>query len=111
MYGNCSINARSTNPDGSDTSSSSEDDPVFDIDDLESNLESEATNVENLDIDDDHDLEIDLEDQIQLFGGNIHPPEYYRQALTEFNESAFDSEDYCPGTNLLLDAVEEQWCL
>ncbi|KAH8807062.1 C2H2 finger domain protein [Xylogone sp. PMI_703] len=100
-----------TNPDESDTSPSDEDDLIFDINELESDPESEATSVEDLGNDGNHDPEIDLEDQIQLFGGNIHPPEYYRQAVKEFNESAFDSEDYCTGTNLLLDAVEEQWCL
>ncbi|RFU32512.1 hypothetical protein B7463_g3817, partial [Scytalidium lignicola] len=65
------------NLDDSDTSSSSGDDAVFNIDKPESDLESEATSVKDLDVDNDHDLEINLEDQIQLFSKNIHLPEYY----------------------------------
>jgi hypothetical protein len=63
--------------DDSDASFSPEDDEVFDVDEFEGDLDSEATSVEDLDVDDDPDLEIDFEDQIQLFGGNVHPLEYY----------------------------------
>ncbi len=95
-------------PDDSDTLSSHEDDEVFDVDKFEGDSDTEATSAVDLDVDDDLDAEIDFEDQIQLFSGNVHPPEYYQQAVEEFNESAFDSKDYSPGSNLLLDAVEEQ---
>ncbi len=95
--------------DDSDASISPEDDEVFDVDELKGDLDSEATSVEDLDVNDNADLEIDFEDQIQLFGRNVHPPAYYQQAVKEFNESAFDSEDYSKGSEKLLDAVEQQW--
>jgi hypothetical protein len=99
------------NLDDSDALSSCEDDEVFDVDEFEGDSDTDATSAVDLDVDDDSDAEIDFEDQTQLFGGNVHPPEYYQQAVEEFNESAFDSEDYSPGSNLLLAAVEEQWRL
>jgi len=95
-------------PDDSDTLSSHEDDEVFDVDKFEGDSDTEATSAVDLDVDDDLDAEIDFEDQIQLFSGNVHPPKYYQQAVEEFNKSAFDSKDYSSGSNLLLDAVEEQ---
>jgi hypothetical protein len=98
--------------DDSDVSSADEDGShVLDIVEEESGSDIDATSIEDPDIDDaDVDDEADVEDQIALFGGNVYPPEYYRQAVGEFNESAFDCEDYSPGTTSLLDAVEEQWC-
>ena len=97
--------------DDSDASfSAGEDDNLFDVDESERGWDTDATDPEDLNIDDaDVDADIDVEDQVQLFGGNVHPPEYYRRAVEEFNESAFDCEDYSSGTTLLLDAVEEQW--
>jgi hypothetical protein len=98
--------------DDSEDSSPEDDNDLFNVDDNECDSDTDATNIEDLDIGDvDVDAEIDVEDQSALFGGNVHPPEYYRQAVEEFNESAFDYEDYNPGTNSLLDAVEEQWKL
>jgi hypothetical protein len=38
----------------------------------------------------------------------FNPLEYYQQVVKEFNKSAFDSKDYSPVSNLLLDAAEEQ---
>ncbi|KAI9148655.1 C2H2 finger domain-containing protein [Paramyrothecium foliicola] len=52
---------------------------------------------------------IDIDDQLGLFDGNLHPPEYYRQGIKEFNESALDEEDYSPGSQVLLDDIENQW--
>lgn len=99
-----------TDPADSDASfSPDDDDELFELDNFEGVSDSDATTVEDLDVDDDLDAEIDVEDQMQLFGGNVHPPEYYQRAVEEFNESAFDCEDYSSGTNLLLDTVEEQW--
>ncbi|EXV01382.1 hypothetical protein X797_005478 [Metarhizium robertsii] len=46
---------------------------------------------------------------IQLLGGTVHPPEYYQRGLEEFIEGKFDSEDYKEGTEVLLNALEEQW--
>ena len=34
-----------------------------------------------------------LEDPIQLSSGDVHPPEYYRRAVQELNESAFDKQN------------------
>lgn len=64
--------------------------------------------IEDAEVDDDVDVDVDVEDQIELFGGNVHPPGYYRQGVEDFNKSAFDCEDYSPRTTSLLDAVEEQ---
>lgn len=99
--------------DDSDGQSADEDcSDIFDIAEDEYGSDTDATSIEDLHIDDaDVDDEADVEDQIALFGGNIHLPEHYRQAVEDFNESAFDCEDYSPGTTSLLDAVEEQWCL
>lgn len=46
---------------------------------------------------------------MQLFGGNIHPPDYYLRALDEFNYEVYASQDYSPGSMLLLDAIEQRW--
>lgn len=64
----------------------------------------DATSFEAFDL----NQEADAEDQLPLFGGNAHPPEYYRRAIEEFNESDFEGEDYSPGTTMLIDAIEEQ---
>jgi hypothetical protein len=98
--------------DDSDVSSADEDgSDVFDIVKDESGSDTDATSIDDPDIDNaDVDDKADVEDQIALFGGNVHPPEYYRQAVEEFNESAFDCEDYRPRTTSLLDAVKEQSC-
>jgi hypothetical protein len=96
-------------PDDSDASVSPEDYEVFDGDEFEYDSDTDATSVEDFDFEDDLDAEIDLEDQIQLFGGNAHPPEYYRQAVEEFNASALRSGGYSEGSKKLLDAAEQQW--
>ncbi|XP_044715341.1 uncharacterized protein HRG_10920 [Hirsutella rhossiliensis] len=46
---------------------------------------------------------------LQLFGGNVHPPEYYREAVEKFNETAYEAQDYSDGSLLLLDACDAQW--
>lgn len=94
--------------DNSDTLSSHKDDEVFDVDKFKGDSDTKATSAVNLDVNDDLDAEIDFEDQIQLFSGNVHPPKYYQQAVEEFNKSAFNFKDYSSGLNLLLNAVEEQ---
>ncbi|KAK0726751.1 hypothetical protein B0T26DRAFT_747161 [Lasiosphaeria miniovina] len=70
------------------------------IDDEESN--------DTGDFDDDYD-DFDIEDQVQLFDGNLYPREYYLKQLKEFNEAAFDDEDYSEGSTILLDGIEELW--
>ncbi|KJZ72256.1 hypothetical protein HIM_08398 [Hirsutella minnesotensis 3608] len=49
----------------------------------------------------------DIEDQAQLFGGNVHSAEYYKKAVEEFNECDWDTQDYSNGSLLLLDAFCE----
>src|ERR1700754_4518633 len=91
------------------SSSAGDEDDVFDVnEDDRAGSETDATDTEDLgiDADADGDGDVDVEDQAQLFGGNVHPPEYYRRAVEEFKESAFDSEDYSLGSTLLLDALE-----
>ncbi|RWA03585.1 hypothetical protein EKO27_g11521 [Xylaria grammica] len=91
--------------------SSKDDDSLFDVEGDRGPV-TDATDTEDLFCDEaDVGAEFDVEDQIQLFGGNVHPPEYYRQAVLNLNTSEFDSEDYSPGTTLLLDSVEENWRL
>ncbi|OAQ57486.1 C2H2 finger domain-containing protein [Pochonia chlamydosporia 170] len=96
---------RSLGADESDSSFSPEIESCFDED--EADLSGEETEATDLDVQQDDDL--GFEDQIQLFGGNIHPPEYYRSGIEEFNESSFVDEDYSPGSTILLDAIELQW--
>jgi hypothetical protein len=100
-----------SSPDDSDVSFVPQsDDDLSDADDVEpSDYETDPTDLDDLSVHDPEDPDIDLEDQGQLFGGNLHPPEYYRHGLEDFNEEAYDSQDYSPGTTLLLDAIENQW--
>ena len=83
-----------------------EDNNLFDVSEDEgSSSDTDATDIEDPGF--DVDADDDLEDQIQLFGRNVHSPEYYRQAVQELNESAFDKQDYSLGSTALLDTVEE----
>jgi hypothetical protein len=51
----------------------------------------------------------DFNDAAVLFADNEHPPEYYIQQLTNFNETDYTKEDYGKGTTALLNRVEEKW--
>ncbi|XP_044723688.1 nucleoplasmin-like protein [Hirsutella rhossiliensis] len=84
---------------------------LFDkVEPLHSDTYAEATDVEDLNFDDaDGFVDADVEDQVQLFGGNVHPPEYYREAVEKFNETAYEAQDYSDGSLLLLDACDAQW--
>ena len=88
-----------------DCSLSSDDIPVSKSGVAKDDSGPDATSIEAFDL----DQEADVEDQLPLFGGNAHSPEYYRRAIEEFNESDFEGEDYSPGTTMLIDAIEEQW--
>ncbi|OHE90409.1 C2H2 finger domain-containing protein [Colletotrichum orchidophilum] len=79
-------------------------DDVFDTMDQKGGSGTDAT-----DIDDLCDGDLDVEDQIRLFDGNIQSTEYWRRKVEAFNEDRFACQDYSPGTTVLLDAVEEQW--
>lgn len=93
--------ARRTDSDGS---LSSDDVPVLKSGVAKDNSGLDATSIEAFDLDQD----VDVEDQLQLFGGNAHPPEYYRRAIEEFNESDFEGEDYSPRITILINAIKEQ---
>ncbi|KAF5131527.1 hypothetical protein E5D57_007882 [Metarhizium anisopliae] len=95
---------RSPDADDSESSFSPEIESCFDVDEVD--LSGDETDVTDLNV---HNDNLDVEDQIQLFGGNIHPPEYYRLGIEQFNESSFGGEDYSHGSTVLLDAIEVQW--
>ncbi|KAI9146617.1 C2H2 finger domain-containing protein [Paramyrothecium foliicola] len=99
--------------DASDSDASSclsDADGVFDSNELEySDVETIDTDVE--DTETLRKPNIDADDELGLFDGNLYPPEYYRQGIKEFNESALDEEDYSPGSRVLLDDIEHQWQL
>ncbi|GKT52612.1 uncharacterized protein ColSpa_12793 [Colletotrichum spaethianum] len=82
-------------------------DNVFDVDEDEDGSDTDVTDLEDL----EENAQPDVDDQIKLFGGNLHPPEYWRKAVEEMNESDFECQDYSPSTTALLDNVEEQWLL
>ncbi|KAK1707756.1 C2H2 finger domain protein [Colletotrichum acutatum] len=104
---------RRTNVDDSDSDASFaaesesddyDEDDVFDTKDEKGDSSSDAT-----DIDDLCDDDVDVEDQIRLFDGNLQSSEYWRHKVEAFTEDPFACQDYSPGTTVLLDAVEEQW--
>ena len=47
------------------------------------------------------------DDQLELFDGNIYPPEYYRHE--SFDERVLDEEHYSPGSRVLLHDLENKW--
>ncbi|OLN95805.1 hypothetical protein CCHL11_02769 [Colletotrichum chlorophyti] len=79
----------------------------YEDDDVKTMCREDDDDDETLHEDDD----FDVEDQVKLFDGNVHPPEHWLRELENFNEDAFACQDYSPGTTLLLDAVEEQYCI
>ena len=76
---------------------------VFDVEGSQSTTGTEVTEIENPSLDETACLD-DLDDHIQLFGGNTHPPEYYRQAVEAFNDAEYETQGYSKGSLLLLDA-------
>lgn len=93
--------------DDSDTSYSPEDDDIFDRDEdinQDSDLETDITDPNDLGVND-----VDVDDQLLLFDGNAHPPQYYRNGIENFNEVDIENGDYVPGTEKLLDAIQEAW--
>lgn len=96
----------------SDSSYNPDDDTDFGevFDEAPSDNETEATDPDESVSDCDFDgIDVDAEDQAQLFGGNLHPPEYYIQAIEEFNEGEYDVQDYSDNTLRLLNASEDDW--
>lgn len=66
---------------------------------------TEPTDIEDLSEDEDIDLKDPDEDDknvdsdSDLFGGNVHPLEYYRQGMEDSEDSESDGEDYSLGTS------------
>lgn len=99
------------NADDSDASYAPHDDD--DLSDIDEPLDHkiDLTDADGLSPHDTEELDsdLDLEDQVQLFGGNAHPPDYYLRALDEFSHEVYASQDYSAGSVLLLDAMEQRW--
>ncbi|KAH7377090.1 hypothetical protein B0T11DRAFT_347438 [Plectosphaerella cucumerina] len=51
---------------------------------------------------------VNVEDLADLLDG-VHPPEYYRCIAEDVNDGDLDAQDYSPGTEALLSAVEDHW--
>jgi hypothetical protein len=102
----------------SDTSfSPSDDDDLFDDDDdlfdVDDDLD-DATQATDLDTDDpetnklDADVDVDVDGQVQLYDGNVHPPEYYRRRIENpapRHRYARYAEKYRPA----LEELEARW--
>ena len=100
--------------DSSDSSSSSDEDEVFDVEADDAASVTSLTEIDDHESRDGYDFDddcgdIDIEDQAQLFDGNLHSREYYLKGLQEFNEAAYDGQGYSPGSVVLLDGIEELW--
>lgn len=77
-----------------------------------SGTDSDADSGSETDITEPEDNAAELEhasDAALLFADNEHPPEYYIQQLSTFDEAIYTQEDYGKGTTNLLDRVEEKW--
>ncbi len=105
----------------SDVSSPSDDDDLFDIDEDLRDDSTEPTELDpdDLDLDDeDSDLgdeesdlgveDFDIDGQVPLYGGNVHPPEYYWQGIQEPVQREKYAR-YAEKTRLRLIEVEDQW--
>ncbi|KXX77138.1 hypothetical protein MMYC01_207556 [Madurella mycetomatis] len=102
-----------SNSDSPDDVSLSDEDEGFDVE-VDAGYETSPTDIDDEESNDTGDFgddcdDFDIEDQVQLFDGNLHPREYYLKQLKEFNEAAFDDEDYSEGSTILLDGIEELW--
>ncbi|KAJ5015542.1 hypothetical protein K4K57_012998 [Colletotrichum sp. SAR 10_99] len=80
---------------------------LFDLDDGD-DLDTNTTDIEgNAGVNDC----IDIHDPNQLFGGNLRPPEYYRQAVAGLNLSALKHRNYKPNTRQRLEDIQNRWRL
>ncbi|KAK7408613.1 hypothetical protein QQX98_009215 [Neonectria punicea] len=89
----------------SDDSFSPENELFDSIEDV-SDAEIDITEIDPLD---DVDCHVDVKDILDILDDAIHPPEYYRRIAEEINDGDFEEQDYSPGTERLLNAVEEHW--
>lgn len=91
-----------------------DDDDLFDVDENQGDDSTKATDLDPDDLDpDDEDSDLgdevfDIDDQVPLYGGNVHPPEYYRQGIEEPAQRDPYAR-YAPKTGLRLTEVEDQW--
>ena len=92
---------------GLDASLSPEEDELFDVDKDQSDDSTEPTDVKDLVEDDENDEDIDFNDK--LFGGNTHPPEYYRWWMEDFDDSESDGEDYSLRGEAQFNEAEGLW--
>lgn len=101
-------------PYDSDDSDDSDDDlfsfsgnDVFDLED------GDDSDTDTTDIEDNAGVNncIDIHDPNQLFGGNLRPPEYYRQAVAGLNLSALKHRNYKPNTRQRLEDIQNRWRL
>lgn len=95
----------------SQQSGSSEDEYYDDVfDEASSNLETEGSDLDDSSSDCSlNGLGVDLDDQAQLFDGNARPPEYYLQAIENFNDEDYDMQDYSDNTLRSMDGINEGW--
>ncbi|KAH6975591.1 hypothetical protein EDB80DRAFT_900152 [Ilyonectria destructans] len=93
---------RSRNDEYDSDDSPSPENVVFDLNQEVSDAETDITEIDPLD---DVDCHVDIEDLPDLLDGAVYPPEYYRRIA----EEVFDKQDYSPGTERLLNAVEDHW--
>ncbi|KAK3332197.1 hypothetical protein B0T19DRAFT_397983 [Cercophora scortea] len=103
-----------SNSDSPDDVSLSDEDEVFDVEVDDAGYETSPTDIDDEESNDTGDFgddcdDFDIEDQVQLFDGNLHPREYYLKQLKEFSEAAYDDEDYSEGSTILFDGIEELW--
>ncbi|KAF3768443.1 hypothetical protein M406DRAFT_71451 [Cryphonectria parasitica EP155] len=54
-------------------------------------------------------LDKDAYDEDDLFHGNLHPPEFYREGIQVLNEDDFARKQYKPSTMYAINACERQW--
>ncbi|KAK1989614.1 hypothetical protein LX36DRAFT_665058 [Colletotrichum falcatum] len=79
-----------------------------------SNADTSEDTVANENVSDlyeNEDLEEHTEDQVTLFDGNLHTPEYWRNAIENINESDFECPDYSNSMTKALNNIKEQWRL
>lgn len=50
-----------------------------------------------------------LDDDEELFDGNVHPPEYYGRDMQDLDERAYLKKNYAEGTLEMVNRVERQW--
>ena len=88
-------------------SSFCDDSELFDVDKRQddNSTDSMSPALEDSDL---FDLDFDIDEQIPLYGGNVHPPEYYRQGIEKPDQRDRYAR-YAPKTRVRLVEVENQW--